>query len=128
LIYHGETALDRWLLWETRYFSVWLHKFVMTEREGYYHVHPFWLLKFIIWRGYVEWLVPIDGGTPRRRNCRPGMILYQGRSIGHRVLLRGEKPSWSFCIYGPYQGQGIFFKGGKRLPYNDYMMKTRTKE
>jgi hypothetical protein len=128
LLYQGEPALERWLLFYCRYFTVWLHKFVMTEREGYYHVHPFWLVKIILWRGYVEWLLPLAGGTPRRRNCLPGMIVYQGRSIGHRVLLRGERPSWSICICGPNDNQSVFYKDDQRLTYNQYMNQRRTKE
>lgn len=106
----GKPYLIRWTLLTTPWFTIKLHKLLMSDPVDL-HDHPWSYMSVILWGGYNE--VRVGAGTYSCKWFRPGSILLRKASSPHRLeLLPKTKFSLSLIITtGKYRDWG-FMKDG----------------
>jgi len=115
----GDTYMHRWYVFKSKWFSVFIHKFVRSDFDRALHDHPWPFIVIPIWRGYIEHYQPIVGGT--RFNCQRVVYpifgtRYRKATFRHRVELHTRfedialqyggsvmipfmQPAWSIFIH-----------------------------
>lgn len=94
-----------WLIPRSRWFNVYLHKFVRDDDDRAYHDHPWPSLSIVLAGGYFDW-TPGPDGSDCRRWYGPGSVIFRRAVAAHRVQLMEVqngvfRPGWTLFITGP---------------------------
>lgn len=119
-----ELYLIRWTLFACRYFSIKIHKILLSDNDDL-HDHPWNFLSIILWGGYFEEIFLKDSlkekgpSTDCRLNpCiyhrtdaqiegmrtlftywrKPGSILWRPATMAHKLYLPPGKSAWTFVV------------------------------
>lgn len=106
-----DTYLMRWYVIRTKWFGLFIHKFLRSDEDRALHDHPWNFIVIPIWRGYIEYSERISSfydlelghrltsRTPIKRRVYPIISSrYRNRNFRHRVELINNKPAWSIFI------------------------------
>ena len=114
---NDDDYLDRTVIFECRWFSIRLHKFVASD-DSTLHDHPFNFVSFILRGGYTEyvghgWSRTWDGSWRfqgvKGTRYSPGSVLFRRGEHAHRVELAPGRPAWTLVFTGPRRREWGFF-------------------
>lgn len=97
----GKPYLIRWNLFECCWFSLKVHKILISDYDCH-HDHPWSFLSFILWGGYVEHVTRYrEAGSAKVKYITshlygPGSILFRRADHIHRLEI--HQPAWTFVI------------------------------
>lgn len=97
----GDIHFQRFAIFQSRLFNIYLHKIWIEDRQPDIHNHPWNFLGIILKGGYVEY-------TPTKTNTRkPGAVFWGNRKQYHKVLRLLDKPNVSlFFTFGEHKPWG----------------------
>lgn len=95
-----DPLLIRYVIFETRWFKVCLHKLCRSDHDRALHDHPWDFFTMVLWRGYTE--ITLRGSFRRR----PGFIGYRPATWTHRFVI--DKPAWTLVVMSPRKRQWGF--------------------
>lgn len=97
--------LIRWIIIQTPWFSLYIHKLVRSDYERALHDHP-WHFVSLVLRPYSE-----EIATPRttsllldwhKEKHHIGSLLFRRADHRHRVIIENlDKPGWTIVLTGP---------------------------
>jgi hypothetical protein len=89
----GEPYLQRWFLFRSRWFNIYLHKIFLPDADREQHDHPWDFMSFVLSGGYIE-----QSGDYTRR-----IKWFNARQADkpHRVLALTRTPTWTLVFTGP---------------------------
>jgi len=98
----GKIYLIRWTLFTCKYFSLKVHKFLLSD-DNISHDHPWDFVTFIIRGGYIEYIptfmgsyFPAEFNPEKSKIHHPGDILYRPAKWIHRIEV--HQTCWTFVI------------------------------
>jgi hypothetical protein len=114
----GDPYLERYLLLQTRWFHVYVHRFVASDPDRGYHSHPWSSRSLMLVGGYIE--TRLVSLTPTTRTVHPGQTVGIGPNTFHIVKLI-EHDAWTLLVRGPRGNRWGFLNLTKRevLPPNE---------
>jgi hypothetical protein len=118
----GDPYLIRFVLFESRLFSVFLHKFIGSDDECP-HCHPFAFISIVLSGGYWETIeaVDVDNHRTERRIWNGfGNILFRKATHRHRVDLEPGVKAVTLVIAGPKTRPWGFYTQFGWMFWRDY--------
>ena len=133
----SQPYLVRYLLFNNRFFSVFVHRFLRSDHDGP-HDHPFSFFSYIIDGGYTEeqykpyikypnnfhYIEPVRGKTDFiiiNKKRKAGSLAYKSSKDVHKVILdkeyvleEKEQAPLTICIIGPRVRDWGFWSGKER--------------
>jgi hypothetical protein len=104
----------QWILFRTRAFGIYLHKFLRSDYERALHDHPWPFLSVILRGGYYERHDQTRDHAEVVEWRGAGSVLLRPAQWRHRVILRTETQfSWSLVFVGRRAQQWGFYPDGK---------------
>lgn len=95
----GKVHFRRWAIFESRWFSIYVHNIARSDNEADPHDHPWGFLTVVLRRGYSERVWNEKHGV-REYVRRPGTFAYHPTTDFHKITLLGAD-SWSLVFTGP---------------------------
>ena len=104
----GSPAMLRWeLIRLNKWFNIYIHKFLASDRDRALHDHPWWGFSLILRGQYV------DVSRKGRRLLQAGDWMLRPASRPHRIELVNGEPCWTLFIVGPRVREwGFYCPGG----------------
>lgn len=98
----GQKYLTRYYLIRTKWLSVFLHVFHLSDEDRFLHDHPWHYFTFLLWRGYWEY-TPVNpneyAGPTKRTRKWPFTFAHHPARWRHRVELVDQKPAVTLFIH-----------------------------
>lgn len=116
--YSGGDYLKRCIFLKRKWFSIYLHNFVIGDHDRHMHNHPWsWAFSIILCGSYTEHRL---GGKPRRVRWF-NFLTFEDY---HRVTeLHGEV--WTLFLCGPRKQDWGFLVKGKHIQHEEYFDQVR---
>lgn len=103
--------LIRWILVQTPWFSIYVHKMCRSDYERALHDHPWSFVSFVL-KPYSE-ITAFGYKKELRLDHHIGSILYRPARWRHRVIIENPlKPAWTIVFTGPRQRPWGFWPNG----------------
>jgi hypothetical protein len=107
---YGCPYLIRWI-WETKWFSIRVHRWMGSDDQRHPHDHPWWFVSLVLWGCLQE--VP----SMKRRGF--GSVGFFRAEHQHSVRLI-TKTAWTVLLTGPRKREWGFWVDGKFRRRNKY--------
>lgn len=104
--------LERWIF-DFKYFSIRLHKWVGSDDQRYAHDHGWWFWTFVLRGAYLN---ITNAATVI---MHPGSLAFRTAVHQHKVLLL-TKPCWTLLLTGAESREWGFWVNGKFKKRNRY--------
>lgn len=107
--------LVRFIVAQTPWFSIYIHKLCRSDYERALHDHPWSFVSFILWNGYHEVHNNHKHATfvlwEKTLYHRPGSFIFRPARWRHRVVIKG-KPAWTLVFTGARTRKWGFWPNG----------------
>jgi hypothetical protein len=111
--------MERYAVFCSRFFTVYLHRFVNGDGDRDTHSHPWrWAFAIILTGGYLETRVrwfDSDGPVKRYRVRLPGSLNVIRPTTFHQILY-SEPDTWTLFVHGPRVTAWGFLRVGAQVP------------
>ena len=109
----GELHFQRYLLWETKWFNVYIHKIYRADEDEHLHSHPWYFAGIILEGGYIE---EREDGEKKRSKFS---LLYGDLAYFHKIkkilaptktlFIAGKKKyAWGYKVKGLFVRYNIY--------------------
>lgn len=88
-----------WLIPRTRFFNIYLHRFLRSDDDRALHDHPWWNVSLLLEGEYTEHTIAA-GGVNQRTVRKAGEMKARGAKSAHRIEIHAG-PCWTLFITGP---------------------------
>lgn len=119
--------LVRWSLWLPFGWSLKLHKIVRADDDRCAHDHPWWMLRLILWGGYIESHSTKHTVAHRKpwRPWAPWRMYWYGSMFRHRILELPQGSSWTLVLCGSKSREWGFFTKLGWVNWEQFVRNTR---
>jgi hypothetical protein len=100
----------RWVIADTPWFKLYIHKIARSEDLGIYHDHPWPFMSIMLENGYTE-EIKKPSGACERTVYKPGDVIFHKPGTPHRLELINDKPCWTLFMCGPQVRKWKFHDG-----------------
>jgi hypothetical protein len=113
--------MTRWVLVQTRWFSVYVHRFGTADPRPTLHDHPYSFVSFVIRGGYYEQFGYYGVRTRRGPERLVRRINVKRAEAFHVITKLLRVPTWTLVLTGPRRrGWGYLDPGGKWTRYDQH--------
>lgn len=120
--------LVRWSLWLPFGWSLKLHKIMRPDDDRCPHDHPWWMLRIILFGGYIE-KCGSDQRTVFRKPWRPWAfwrIYWCGAEFRHRIIELPKTFSWTLVLCSGKKREWGFYTKRGWLPWQRFVHEARS--
>jgi len=114
--------LSRWSLRLPFGWSIKLHKLMRADDDRCHHDHPWWMLRVILWGGYVETI----GEEHKEVTRRMGSLSFCKSSFQHRIVKLNRSSSWSLVLTGKKRDNWGFYTSSGWMGWREFVDAARS--
>lgn len=119
----NEDYLIRWKLIATPWFSIFLHKILLHDRDVNLHDHPWNFISFILWGGYVELRGDMTNQPEMYKRLAWSWNKMQHWGF-HKITYLLRRPTWTLVFTGRrVQDWGYYTKEDGWISHTQYNWK-----